>query len=316
MCKRRGGPLLLALALATPRALPAQEAGSWRDSAALLAVRVRALRDSMLQGDSTVREVARQGDLVIGASERARSEAAAALQRFIRVRERWFGGASPSVDGFRIVLRSEENQRDGIGEWSTLVLAGLPDSGNSARTQRNVSRREFAEGLIDLYGELMWASAGSETVRWLDQTPPLSLDDRDRHTLAMYFFVTGSGRAQRGCVAGELQDCAFVLGLGPSTGENRGGSYPPFVRTDLLLSALDAGGPLAWTRFRAAAGPRLEHALAAAADMPLDSLLAHWRSNLLALRPTEAPLRARGALLALGWTAALLLGALGVSRWV
>lgn len=317
MSKRRLYSGLALLLFAAP-SVTAQTATQWRDSAITLSARVRALRDSLLQGDSTVREVARSGDLVIGASETLRGAAREALEQFVQVRQRWFGSATPAAGGFRIVLRREARRRydGGIGEWSTLVLAGLPDTGNSVRTQRNVQRNEIVQGLIDLYGELMWASVGIEVVRWLDLAPPLSMNEKQRRSIAMYALVTGTGAAQRGCVAGNLDDCGYVLALLPPKAANPGGSYLPFVRTDLLLTALDLGGPGAWARFRAASGPRVDAALAAAAGMPLESLLGRWRSQLLALRPTDAPIQGRGALLALGWTAALLLGALGLSRWV
>src|ERR1041384_1739068 len=119
--------------LATP--LAAQSAQQGKDSAEHLAASVRLLRDSLLQGDSTVREVARRGDMVIGASETLRGEAAAAFERFTHGRQRWVGDAAPSDDGFRIVVRHGVPipSRPGMSEWSTVILAGLPDTGRPAR---------------------------------------------------------------------------------------------------------------------------------------------------------------------------------------
>jgi hypothetical protein len=62
-------------------------------------------------------------------------------------------------------------------------------------------------------------------------------------------------------------------------------------------------------------GNEIEPMLEAAAGMSLDSLLSRWRSQLLSLRPAEAPVSVTRVLLGLTWTALLILGALGVSRW-
>jgi hypothetical protein len=302
-----------------PPTVRAQHAERWRDSALRLEVQVRALRDSLLQGDSTVGEVARRDDLVIGASEQLRGIAAAAFEEFLLVRARWFGGASPSPAGFRIVLRSDVSiQND---EWwlprelATVVLAGLPDSGGATRAQRAVVPRRIAENLIDAYGEMMYASAGSVLFKWLESFPPLSIPDQERRHIAMYALVTGTGRAQRDCIAGDLAACASALRLRAQGQQKSGSDYAPIVRADLLLTALELGGPAAWTRFRDAESEPIETALAEAAGMPADSVLARWRSGLLTLRPNEAPVSLSGVLLAVGWTAGLLLGALGVARW-
>jgi hypothetical protein len=319
MCDRRLAPLFLILTMGVLPAATAQRPEQWRDSALRLEVQVRALRDSLLQGDSTVAEVTRRDDLVIGASEQLRGTAAGALQRFIRARARWFGGATPSPAGFRIVLRSDAT--GGRDEWwltaqmETVLLAGLPDSAGAMRTQRNVARRRIADNLIDLYGEMMYASAGPALLTWLESVPPLSMPDQERRHLAMYALVTGTGKAQRGCVAGDLADCASALTLGAPTGMESAHGYAPIVRADLLLTALELGGARGWGRFRQAAGQPIATALAAAAGMPADSLLAHWRSGLLVLRPSDTPVSLKQVLVAVGWTAGLLLGAMGVARW-
>jgi len=301
--------------LATP--LAAQSAQQWRDSAARLTASVRLLRDSMLQGDSTVREVARRGDMVIGASETLRGEAAAAFERFTHVRQRWFGNAAPSDDGFRIVVRHGVPipSRPGMSEWSTVILAGLPDTGRSVRTQRMVQGKEIAEALIDGLGSMMWAQAGPVMTKWLQQPPPIAMGEKERRFIAMYAVVTGTGKAQRNCVNGVLDDCGYALWLREPKTSSPGGGYPVFVRADLLLTALDLGGPDAWTRLRQASGSDVEPMLAAAAGMPIDSLLDRWRGQLLSLRPSERPLSMPRLLLGLAWMAVLMLGALGSSRW-
>lgn len=301
--------------MATP--LAAQSAQQWQDSAHRLSEQVRALRDSLLQGDSTVREVARHGDLVIGASESLRQAASAALLRFVEARRHWFGDASPSPGGFRIVLRATEQEASfrPPAEWAAVVLAGMPDSGNSARQERQVRRSEIAEVLIDIYAEMMWPETGPAIAKWLQQPPPLSMGENNRRVAAMYGLVTGTGSAQRACVSGVLADCAYALWLRESSGQNPGGGYSVFLRADLLLTALELGGSGAWARLSGARDSSVASALAAAAAMPIDSLLARWRSQLLAFRPISAPLGISGAGLALAWTVLALLSALGVSRW-
>lgn len=319
MYNGRLAPLLLMLAMGWPTAANAQAAERWRDSALVLETRIRALRSSLLQGDSGVAEVARRDDLVIGASEPLRESAAAALERLLRVRARWFGGALPSAAGFRIVLRSDlSSKNDDLWrpqEPATVVLSGLPDSEGSVRVYSNAAPRRIAQSLIDLYGELMYASADPALHAWLERLPPLSLPDQERRHLAMYGLVTGTQSAQRGCIAGRLGDCATALKLRAEGKPQSPAGYTPIVRGDLLLTALELGGAGAWTRLRAAEGALVETALAAAAGMPADSVLARWRSGLLTLRPTDAPLSLPGILLAVGWTAGFLLGALGVARW-
>ncbi|MGQ0702058.1 MAG: hypothetical protein ACT4PM_02865 [Gemmatimonadales bacterium] len=153
--------------------------------------------------------------------------------------------------------------------------------------------------------------------KWLQLTPPLSMPERERRYLTMYTVVTGTGRAQRGCVAGRLADCAYTLGIGPPAIAEPGGGYIAFVRPDLLLIALELGGRDAWQRLRAAPGDSVAPLLAEAAQMPIDSLLARWRAAVLALRPSGGPIRLTTVMLAFGWMAAVFAGILigARSRW-
>jgi hypothetical protein len=316
MCELRVIRLTLSL-LAAGGAARAQSATVWRDSAQRLSVHLLALRDSLLDGDSTVREVARRSGLVLGASPRMRSQGLDGLARVGEARRRWFGAALPSPNGFRIVLRSD-NGRYGLPARSrqvdVVVLSGLPDSGPSRRTQRNVADGRLADQLVDLYAELMFQSGGPELRRWMDLGAPVSQPDRERRAVAMYILVTGATPAERGCLLGSLEDCAAALAL-RAAGPGTSGYYPPFVRVDLLLTALELGGPGAWERLRNAGGSGMEAALASAAGMPTDSLLSRWRRGLLALRPGDSPLEAEVVLVGLVWTAGLLVAALGLSRW-
>lgn len=317
MCNRFGLILLVATSV-TARAA-AQSGALWKDSALVLSRQARALRDSIFTGDSTVQEVARDGTLRLGATPTLRGTALSAFARLREARARWFGSALPSEEGFRILLNGAGEQVWSFGaspDQGQVLLVGMPDTGKAPRTTRAVREHQLATALVDLFAELMWRSAGAHLVLWLDPAPPLSMPESERRYVAMYAFVTGYGRAQRDCVAGRLADCAYTLGLAPPTSADPGGAFAAFLRMDLLLTALEAGGPGAWERLRPAVGAPMAPALAAAANMPLDSLLSRWRRELLALRPDTRPVDGPGILLTLGWTAAVGLAALGIARWL
>lgn len=317
---RSRATLALALGLSClPVLCTAQQGIVWRDSAQRLDIAVRALRDSLLQGDSTVTEVARRGDLVIAASANDKGIAIAALQRFGDVRDRWFSDAMPSSGGFRLVMHTQSDQprsfySDNRGGGGSVVLVGLPDTGTSLRSQRFGGESGVATGLIDRYGEMMIASVPALSA-WIDHPPPLSMPEAERRDLAMYTLVTGMGPMPRKCVSGDLAGCRFAMEIRPAPAGDTGAIFPKFMRADLLYSALDAGGPGAWQRLQGAANGGVEAGLTAAARMSSDSLLAHWRTHLLLLRPVTAIITVRGALTAAAWSALLLLGALGASRW-
>jgi hypothetical protein len=139
--------------------------------------------------------------------------------------------------------------------------------------------------------------------------------DRDRRYLAMYMVMTSTGKAERGCVDGRLDRCALALGLRVAPSSDLTGAYPLLVRADLFLTALEIGGPEAWSRVIAAHPARAEDALVAASGLPADSLLTRWRSGILSLRPEQGPLHSSTVLLVAVWAGALLLGTLGASRW-
>jgi hypothetical protein len=305
------------LAALLPAEAVGQGAPAWKDSAQRLHALATALRDSMMRGDSTTQEVARSGSFVIAASPNNRTVAAEALTRFLETSDRWFGGAMPGPRGFRIVITTEVTA---AGDFRTnrdvgaVVLAGLPDSGGAARVPRTLATGEVSDALIDAYGAMMFRSVVADTL-WLHHTPSLSTPEVNRREVAMYALATGSGRAERDCAGGNLQQCALAFELAGSPTGDTGPLFPVFMRADLLFTALATGGPNAWARFRAAADSGIEPALVSAAGMPLDSLLSTWRAGLLALRPAEGPISTGTGVAALAWSALFLLGALGASRW-
>ena len=89
----------------------------------------------------------------------------------------------------------------------------------------------------------------------------------------------------------------------------------PEARASFLGQALWTGGSGAFQRLRAAEGEPLLDRMVAAAEVPRDSLLAAWRSAVLAARPSARAGLIRSPLSALFWL--VLLGALAVrsTRW-
>lgn len=313
-------PFVLAAALAlllAPGVCSAQHGAAWRDSAQRLYTAAAALKDSLLQGDSTAAEVARRGDLAISASPNQTRNALDALTRFIEARTRRFNDAvSPSPAGFRIVMRTQTfngryNARDSAG---VVILSGGPDSATSVRTERGTSSNDLTTRMIDQFGEMMIASV-PQLSAWMETPPPMSMNDRDRRDQVMYTFVTAMGPIERRCVAGGLVACKVALGIRKIDGPENGGRYSPFIRADVLYFALNLGGPGAWSRLRASSDSGVEAMLSAAAKMPADSVLARWQRGLLALRPVVAVVPMSSGLIAIAWTLVFLAGALGASKW-
>src|SRR5205814_8919717 len=87
------------------------------------------------------------------------------------------------------------------------------------------------------------------------------------------------------------------------------------MRIWLVQFALEVGGPGGFHRLTAAAGQPVDAQFAAAADMPLDSLLAVWRGRVLAARPEPVTLESKGAWVALSWGVIFGLLALRSTRW-
>lgn len=313
--------LLAAGLLLLPAGVSSQAADAWRDSTIRLSQELRAVRDSIALADEHLVEVARRSNLVLAATGRYRSAGTEILAAFDSGRKRLFGDRLPTPDGFRIVLR-HERQLGPYGEKEeALSVSGLPDRAHAPRVTPVVPRRELqdAEGaarvLLFQYGQLMLAGTSAEVQRWLPSGLLLHLAEATRREEAMYALVTGIGPAQRGCVLGDLADCAYALGLRSSARGDAGGTYYPLARADLLLQALQLGGAGAWDRLVSVDGS-VEEQLAAAAAMPADSLVSSWRTGLLAIRPDHAPIDGAAVLLLLGWCMAAGLVLLGVARWV
>lgn len=300
---------LLGGAVASPAR--AQHA-DWRDSVRALDGPIKALTDSMIHGDSNAAEVLRSGDLVLGASPALRTAAIAALGKLVRARAAWFGDATPTSGGFRIVLRVGG---DRLGRVGTVVVAGLPDSGDAARMTAPSDNDRMSDALMGAFSELMFESSPPDLRAWLEGPVAMSISEREREQLAAYGLVTGFGRMQRACVSGEMAACEVALSLKPATGDSSGPVFAPFLRMHFLQYALRLGGVDAWIRLRTSGTNGVESRLAAAARIPVDSLIVRWRAELLQQSATGSGGDTSRAATALVWIAALLAGALGGSRW-
>jgi len=316
--------LLACSVLGLPAIVTAQDASAWRDSAYRITAELRVVRDSIAREESGMEEIARRPGLLVSATTKYQPIAAEVLARFDSTRRRWFGEAFPAAEGFRIVLRTGDRwstRRRGGGEHSLMII-GLPDGEAASRVSPLVRESELrgpeeaTRSFLDQFGRMMMGATGAPLPRWIPTGIPLMISDAARREAAMYALVTGDGPAQRDCVTGVLAACGYVLGLRESATPDPGAKYLPLARADLLLTALDLGGPGAWDRLPDAPGASIEAHLAAAAGMPPDSLLARWRNGLLALRPDHGPLDVPTIAILLGWSGLVLIGALGIARWV
>jgi hypothetical protein len=309
------------LAFAAPAA--GQDAAAWRDSAYRLSADRQRVWDSLKQDDSNLEEIATRNGLVVSATSEYRAFAEEVLDRFDALRRRWFGAALPGPAGFRITLRHGESWSFGrqTSRPQSLSIAGLPDSGDARLApfvpDANLgSPEKAAQRFLGEYGTLMMSSAPAAIRGWLRAGLLLDITENSRRERAMYSLVTGVGKAQRACVRGSAAGCAHALGVRPSGDPAAGGEYYPLVRADLLLAALEQGGEGAWTRLIAAEGGSVEQGLAAAAGIPVDTMLLRWREGLLALQPDRGPLDVSSAGLILGWSALILAAGLAIARWV
>jgi hypothetical protein len=87
------------------------------------------------------------------------------------------------------------------------------------------------------------------------------------------------------------------------------------ARQSLARTALVLGGREAYARLMSDSTAPIPLRLAAAAGLPLDSLLRVWHASVIAARPRPVAVPAFGALAGLGWIAVFGLCALRSSRW-
>ncbi|HUP52200.1 MAG TPA: hypothetical protein VM198_06980 [Longimicrobiales bacterium] len=114
----------------------------------------------------------------------------------------------------------------------------------------------------------------------------------------------------RACLAGETSACLAALGLAADAM-----SVPPETPAMLLLEAIRIGGDGAWARLLEASEAAPLDALAHAAGVDTDALLAAWRTAVLNERPElHAGLGAQAARVLL-WMLALAACAMRSTRW-
>ena len=116
------------------------------------------------------------------------------------------------------------------------------------------------------------------------------------------------------CVDSEADSAcvAFLRSLAPAE------IPPPLAERplqELVTVALEAGGPAAYDRLTADPRAPMPARLAAAAGMPVDSLIARWRALLIAARPAPPAPPLGDGLLAVAWVGILGICASRSSRW-
>jgi len=87
------------------------------------------------------------------------------------------------------------------------------------------------------------------------------------------------------------------------------------ARSVLVREALRSGGRDAYRRLVADSAAGMAARLSSAAGMEIDSLVIHWRNDVLAARPTPLTLPWWASVAAVGWTALFGFCALRSSRW-
>src|SRR6266571_1289545 len=143
----------------------------------------------------------------------------------------------------------------------------------------------------------------------------------ERRALVLRSFAEYFGYADHGvrkptlqlCRAGSDSACTELLRSLPPGALPRPLTYD--ARAALVQIALRLGGRKAYHRLVATPGAPIADRLAGAAGVSVDSLVAQWRSEILAARPAPVTLPPWGPWAALGWTAVFAVCALRSSRW-
>jgi hypothetical protein len=315
--------LIAALGLLPATAAHAQEipdAAAWRDTTLRLQAEQHALRSTLMVRDSSTAEVGRRDGLRILATPGREDRARQVLERVASVQRRWFG-AAPPVPDFTISLRLHDREGGWISNASLvrgviiLTTATAAADGNAAitRNMEDGSAELLAGRILREYAEAVAAALATPTRTWLTQGLPLASTDRARRSEVRYQVATGTGVVQAKCAGGDVAACAAGLGV---TAAGPGPLFAPIARADLVLTALDIGGPDAWRRFEEAASVSPTVALEAAAGIPTDSLITRWRTGLLESHSGEGLLPPRAAVVAIGWLGILVLGTVGAARWL
>lgn len=181
-------------------------------------------------------------------------------------------------------------------------------------TNRSHATRQCLAGALASCGDALGLSTAPEPyLRWYDAS--------ERGTVIresfIYYFGRGRTAGQyRSCT--EQQDDAACLELfravpAPLLAQLRPLSVD--ARRTVLLLALRRGGREAYRRLVRSSGRPMAERLSLAAGVPLDTLLAEWRSAAQGARQPPVSLPWWGPVLAFAWTAAFGACSLRSSRW-
>src|SRR5207302_8533220 len=133
-------------------------------------------------------------------------------------------------------------------------------------------------------------------------------------TFTPYYFDRGAQQPMlRACAEGSDSACTELLRSLPPGALPRPLTYD--ARAALVHIALRLGGREAYHRLVATPGAPIADRLAGAAGVSVDSLVAQWRSEILAARPAPVTVPPWGPRAALGWTAVFAVCPLRSSRW-
>ena len=120
-----------------------------------------------------------------------------------------------------------------------------------------------------------------------------------RRTFTEYFNQPTTAGTWRACMAGADSACTFLFRQLPAN------SIPPPVGSDarhlLAHTALRIGGPESYRRLLADSNLALQERLSRAAGIDVDTVVARWRSDVIAARPAPVAIPWWGAAAAVGW---------------
>ncbi len=166
--------------------------------------------------------------------------------------------------------------------------------------------RECFIGRLDECRRALGISGEDPVLDWFDAT------DRRHYVLEYLKYLPASESRLAACTGNDDAACIALMRLAPREPD------PPLgitTRVLLLALALDAGGRNAFDRLLDNPARPLEVRLAAAAEIPVDSLIGRWRSRVLAVRPKTVAADERAAWGAVVWSVLFALAALRSSRW-
>lgn len=174
---------------------------------------------------------------------------------------------------------------------------------------------ELAYKLIhQLELDLAW-DAGPLLRAWAGVVVPLERPRPEGLARAHLELVTSGTEGTPDCIGGDVEPCAALLRLHerdlPSIPER------PLLmaRRVLMQVALEMGGEGAYGRMLSAQGGTVGDQLAAAAAVPVDTVLRRWHTAVMAARPESTILTKKGAWMAFFWVVLFVAVASRSSRW-